>query len=51
MSPCLEGSRDGLDVGFATVDTAGAARLAETQKDVVTPEGTYERQYRVKKKG
>lgn len=51
VAQCLPVAREGLDLAFEGLDAAGVARLAETQRTVVTPEGAYKRQYRAKKKG
>ena len=46
---CVPVKRAELELAFGPLDAAAQARLAETQKEVVTPEGAYRRQFRVKK--
>jgi len=49
VAQCVPVRREPLETAFETLDAAAQARLAETQKEVVTPEGAYKRQYRAKK--
>ncbi len=46
---CVPVRRAELEMVFEPLDAAAQARLGETQKQVVTPEGAYRRQFRVKK--
>ena len=46
---CVPVRRAELDMVFEPLDEAAQARLGETQKQVITPEGAYRRQFRAKK--
>ncbi|MFQ5772929.1 MAG: hypothetical protein ACE5GS_00275 [Kiloniellaceae bacterium] len=49
VAQCIPVPRGALEVAFAPLDAQAQARLAEAQKQVVTPEGAYKRRYRAKR--
>ena len=50
VAQCLPVKRSELEIAFEPLDEAASARLGQTQQEVVTPEGAYRKQFRVKKK-
>lgn len=49
VAQCVPVRRADLDLVFEPLDSSAQARMAETQKELFTPEGAYKRKYRVKK--
>ncbi len=49
VAQCIPVKRTELELAFEPLDDAAQARLGATQKEVVTPEGAYRRQFRAKK--